>query len=63
METNIPWRKSSHTDGVQCVEVAYIDGRVLVRDDKAPDETVAMTRGDFAAFVAGVKEGEFDIFC
>jgi hypothetical protein len=63
MSSDIQWRKSTFTDGVQCVEVALIEGRVLLRDDKTPDQIVTMTTADFAAFAAGVKAGEFDDFC
>lgn len=32
------WRKSSHSNaGGECVEVAFVDGRVSLRDSKSPD--------------------------
>jgi hypothetical protein len=45
-----------------CVEVAALrDGSVVVRDGKLADSPVlTYTRGEWAAFVAGVKAGEFD---
>lgn len=58
------WRKSSFSnaeDDDQCVEVALLpDGRVAVRDTKdraRPPHVHAATA--WAAFVAGVRAGEF----
>lgn len=58
-----PWRKSSYSSGGDnCVEIAYSsDGRVGLRDSK--DRTLpphVFTRGEWAAFLAGVRDGEFD---
>lgn len=58
------WRKSSLSGSVgQCVEVAGLgdgDG-TAVRDSKDPKGPVLFfTPGEWAAFVAGVKAGEFD---
>lgn len=57
---NPEWRTSSFSDGMQCVEVADLgDGRIGVRSSKGVDD---YTREEFAAFIAGVKAGEFDDF-
>ncbi|TQF04455.1 DUF397 domain-containing protein [Kitasatospora acidiphila] len=56
------WRKSSYSGGGgQCVEVAAnIPGAVPVRDSKDPEgPALTFTPEGFAAFVAGVKGGEF----
>jgi len=59
------WFKSSYSDnGGQCVEVAANlaapHGIVPVRDSKDPHGPVlAASPASFAAFVAGVKAGEF----
>jgi hypothetical protein len=61
---NIEWRKSRYSDdqGDNCVEVALMDGRVLVRDSKDPHgPTLAFTPGEWRAFVDGVKDSEFDL--
>jgi len=58
------WRKSSRsgpwTDN--CVEVAFVDGAIAVRDSK--DVTIPpliFTPGEWDAFVGGAKDGEFDL--
>lgn len=57
------WRKSSHSGGANggCVEVATVPGLVGVRDTKrgAASPVLAFTRAEWAAFLAGVKSGEF----
>jgi hypothetical protein len=62
------WRKSSFSggggdSGAECVEVAALPGgRVAVRDSKHPERgAVLFTRAAMAAWVAGVKAGEFDL--
>jgi hypothetical protein len=57
------WRKSARSanDG-QCVEVAFVDGAVAVRDSKDPTGGVLLfTRPEWAAFVDGVTAGDFDM--
>jgi hypothetical protein len=56
------WRKASASNSnSQCVEVAA-DGRaILVRDSKDPDgPRLSFSKGELAAFVDGIKRGEFD---
>ncbi|WP_199515960.1 DUF397 domain-containing protein [Nucisporomicrobium flavum] len=60
------FRKSSYSNGnggSNCVEVALQGaGGVAVRDSKNPhDATLLFTAAEWDAFVAGVKDGEFDI--
>ncbi|KAA2254930.1 DUF397 domain-containing protein [Solihabitans fulvus] len=58
------WRKSSFSSdqGGNCVEVAALaDGLMAVRDSKAPEAgTVTFTRAGMAAWIDGIKAGEFD---
>jgi hypothetical protein len=57
------WRKSPKSGGYSdnCVEIAPIAGGVAVRDSKNPDGPALLyTRDEWAAFVGGVKDGEFD---
>ncbi|MET9922867.1 DUF397 domain-containing protein [Streptomyces sp. NPDC006435] len=59
------WFKSSYSsNGGNCIEVAANlvapHGIVPVRDSKTPQgPTLATSPASFAAFVAGVKAGEF----
>ncbi|MDN5913916.1 MAG: DUF397 domain-containing protein [Pseudonocardia sp.] len=59
----LTWRTSSFSSGNnECVEVADLaDGGRLVRDTKDRDGgTLAFTDGEWSAFLAGVRQGEFD---
>ncbi len=56
------WRTSSFTDNGTCVEVADLpDGGRLVRDTKLGEASPVLqfTSAEWAAFVAGVRAGEF----
>jgi hypothetical protein len=61
--TNAEWRKSSYSaTQTNCVEVARTSGIIAVRDSKDPTGPVLVfTPSEWAAFVAGVSDGEFDI--
>ena len=59
------WRKSSYSGngGGSCVEVGQAaDGTVLVRDtkDHGHGPVHRFTPAEWRAFVAGVRDGEFD---
>ena len=55
------WRTSTYSDGMQCVELAAVDGDIAVRDSKDPAGPVLhFTRGEMLAFLQGAKAGEFD---
>lgn len=58
------FKKSTASQGGQqeCVEVARTaDGGRAVRDSKNPDAGIQFyTLGEWAAFISGVKAGEFD---
>ncbi|WP_405086788.1 DUF397 domain-containing protein [Microbispora sp. NBC_01389] len=59
------FRKSTYSGGTNdnCVEVATnVPGLVAVRDSEdRSGPALAFTPGEWSAFVAGVKGGEFDI--
>jgi hypothetical protein len=56
------WRKSSFSfANGNCVEVAYIDGVIHLRDSKSPDgPTLQFNEGEWWAFIKGCQAGEFD---
>ncbi len=58
------WRKSTasgpNTDN--CVEVAFVDEAILLRDSTQPDGPVLVfNQGEWDAFVEGARLGEFDV--
>jgi hypothetical protein len=58
------WRKSSASGPYSdnCVEVAFVDQAIAVRDSKHPDGPVLLfTQAEWDAFVGGAKDGEFDL--
>jgi len=58
----VDYKISSYCSFGNCVEVGRSpEGAVLVRDTKdRAQEALAFTDEEWAAFVAGVKAGEFD---
>ncbi|WIM99231.1 DUF397 domain-containing protein [Actinoplanes oblitus] len=56
------WRRSTRSYSDNCVEVADLpDGGRAVRDSKNPDGPILFfTPSEWAAFVGGAKDGEFD---
>ncbi|MFD7900407.1 DUF397 domain-containing protein [Streptomyces sp. NPDC059743] len=63
MSREIRWQKSSFSgNGPQCVEVAEHSGEILIRESDAPDTVTTTSPTKFAAFIKGVKAGEFDHF-
>jgi predicted secreted Zn-dependent protease len=61
--TGARWRKPATSGDGGCVEVAYADGWVGVRDTKATGSgpVLAYTEREWTAFLAGVRSGEFDV--
>jgi hypothetical protein len=56
------WRKSTRSESDQCVEIAFMDDVIAVRDSKDREGAVlCFTRSEWAAFVGGTKDGEFDL--
>ena len=61
---NAAWQKSTRSGPYSdnCVEVAFVDGAIAVRDSKDPHGPVLLfTQGEWDAFVGGTKDGEFDL--
>ncbi len=57
------WRKSSHSaTQTNCVEIARVADVVAVRDSKDPNGPVLVfTPSEWAAFLAGARDGEFNL--
>jgi hypothetical protein len=56
------WHTSTYSGGNSCVEVAFIDGHVGVRDSK--DRTsppLVFSVREWEAFLAGARDGEFEL--
>lgn len=56
------WRKSIISDTGGCVEVAFAEGAVGVRDTKAEGigPILEFNEREWRAFIAGAQNGEFD---
>jgi hypothetical protein len=62
MTDPVMWRKSAASGANSCVEVAFIDGRVAVRDSKDRRGPVLhFTPTEWRAFLRGVLDGEFEV--
>ncbi len=63
--TGAIWHKSTRSggNGGDCVEVAVnLPGIVAVRDTKDRDgAALVFTHAEWAAFLSGVRDGEFDL--
>jgi len=62
--SGMTWRKSSHSGstGGDCVEVARLDARQLVRDSKNPEGGVLVLHLDvWRAMVSRIKQGAYDL--
>lgn len=57
------WRKSTRSASTgNCVEVADLGDDIWMRDSKNPTgPALEFTAAEFAAFIGGVKDGEFDL--
>ncbi len=61
--TRAAWRTSARSSGNgNCVEVAILDTAVAVRDTKDRGGPVLVfAPAGWSAFIAGAKDGEFDL--
>jgi hypothetical protein len=57
-----PFHKADASNDHGCVEVAFIPGKVGVRDSKAHGDgpVLSFTSHEWQCFIDGVKTGEFD---
>ena len=67
--SDIVWRKSTYSNpSGNCLEIAeksgsiVIEGLIHVRDSKHPKgDMLKFTESEWAAFLDGVRQGEFDL--
>jgi len=61
--TGARWLKSRACSAEGCVEVAHLPGgQVALRDSKDAGKAAHIfDRGEWSAFISGVKNGEFDL--
>jgi hypothetical protein len=63
MTEQIRWQKSTFSgEGASCVEIAISDDALHIRESDQPHETITTTPVKLAAFIKGIKAGEFDHF-
>ncbi|WHM41205.1 DUF397 domain-containing protein [Streptomyces sp. BPTC-684] len=58
----IQWRKSSFSTDSEgnCLELAEVDGEILLRESDQSDVIVRTSRAKLRAFLLGAQAGEFD---
>jgi hypothetical protein len=62
MEEGKPWRKSSFSGEVTCVEVRVAELHVEVRNSRDPNGVrLRFNKAEWIAFLEGVKNSEFDL--
>jgi Domain of unknown function (DUF397) len=60
--STLTWRKSTRSGMNGCVEVAFAEERIAVRDSKnQAGPVLVFTPQEWRAFVGGVRDGEFDL--
>ncbi|MFG2414306.1 DUF397 domain-containing protein [Streptomyces goshikiensis] len=64
MNSEFDWQKSSFSGGggEQCLHVAKHRGEILLCESDDPASIITTSPEKLAAFIAGVKAGEFDHF-
>jgi hypothetical protein len=62
MSEIVDWIKSKHCESTACVEARLANDEIWVRDSKDPDGPVLKFTGpEWDAFLAGARDGEFDV--
>ena len=60
--TGLNWQKSTYSGLNDCVEIAFVDGHVAIRDSKNKRGPVLLfTAAEWLAFLEGACDGEFDL--
>jgi uncharacterized protein DUF397 len=58
--TEHQWRRARRCANSACVEVAKVESGYLVRGTGDPDRTLFFSDAEWAAFVGGVQDGDFE---
>jgi hypothetical protein len=62
MSEKVPvWVKSARCESSHCVEGTNLGVAKAVRNSTDPDTHLTFSAGDWAAFITGVRLGEFDL--
>ena len=56
------WIRASACDNAACVEVAFVEDGVLVRNSAAPADTLWFTPQEWEIFVLGASQGDFSFW-
>lgn len=64
MSASISWQKASFSggNGENCIEVGRQDDSIVLRESDDPGSVITTSPAKLAAFIRGVKAGEFDHF-
>jgi hypothetical protein len=58
---NLSWRVARNCNGGNCIRVAPSADMIVIGDSKNPDgPLLSYSRAEWAAFVEGVRQGDFD---
>ena len=60
--SRVEWRKASHSAKENCIEVAFVDEKVALRDSKDRQGPVLFfTPAEWQSFLDSVRAGEFEL--
>jgi hypothetical protein len=54
------WRKATASGGTNCVEVAFDQQSVRMRQSRDPSQRLVFSHSEWDAFLASVRNGDFD---
>jgi Domain of unknown function (DUF397) len=58
---DLVWRTSTASGAGNCVQVAFTEDSVLVRDSQNPSgPELSLSKSEWDAFLVGARAGEFD---
>jgi Domain of unknown function (DUF397) len=61
-QSSVGWRRSTYCANNSCVEVAFLDNQIAVRDSKDQNgPMLRFTQAEWTAFLDGARNGEFDV--